>query len=85
MLENKLLVSFLIGLSSSLIYYYINNNSEDDSEDNEDEGKIGVYITIFIFTLIISYLIQIGYVSDKKTGGSVEPVIDGGQSYKAPF
>jgi len=82
MLENKLLVSFLIGLAISLVYYYINSNSE---EEIEEENKIGIYITVFIFSLVISYLVQIGYVTNKKTGGSVEPVIDGGQSYKAPF
>tara|TARA_Y100001958_G_C20941542_1_gene347765 strand:- start:234 stop:482 length:249 start_codon:yes stop_codon:yes gene_type:complete len=82
MLENKLLISFLIGLAISLVYYYINSNSE---EEIEEENKIGIYITVFIFSLVISYLVQIGYVTNKKTGGSVEPVIDGGQSYKAPF
>tara|TARA_B100001094_G_C18166106_1_gene792152 strand:+ start:241 stop:489 length:249 start_codon:yes stop_codon:yes gene_type:complete len=82
MLENKLLVSFLFGLIISLIYYYVNNNSEEE----KDESKIGIYLTIFIFTLIITYLIQIGYISNKKSGGSVsENIIDGGQSYKAPF
>jgi hypothetical protein len=82
MLENKLLVSFLIGLVITLIYYYISHKSNE--EDNYE--SIGIYLTIFIFILIITYLIQIGYISNKKSGGSVsENIIDGGQSYKAPF
>jgi uncharacterized membrane protein len=58
MLENKLLVSFLIGLVITLIYYYISHKSNEDTEYYE---SIGIYLTIFIFILIITYLIQIGY------------------------
>lgn len=81
MLENKLLISFLIGIISSFVYYYINR----DSEESEDE-QIGIYLTIFIVTLIVTYLIQIGFITSNKIGGSTsDNVIDGGQSYKAPF
>ena len=79
MIENKLLISFIISLLLTGIYYFLYKDS-----DNDDEIEIGLYLTIFISILIISYLIQIGYLSDKKSGGSIEIDSSGGQ-YKAPF
>ena len=81
MIENKLLISFIISLIISGIYYYL---YKDDNINEDGEINISIYVTIFIFTLVPIYLIQIGYLSDKKSGGSIEVDTSGGQ-YKAPF
>ena len=84
MIENKLLISFIISLIISGIYYYL---YKDDNINEDGEINIGIYVTIFIFTLVPIYLIQISYLSDKKSvGGSADIDISGGQSsYKPPF
>jgi len=79
MIENKLLISFILGSVITGVYYYLYKDFEDD-----DDVEIGFYLTMFVFILITSYLIQIGYLSDKKSGGSIEVDTSGGQ-YKAPF
>jgi len=79
MIENKLLISFILGSVITGVYYYLYKDLEDD-----DDVEIGFYLTMFVFILITSYLIQIGYLSDKKSGGSIEVDTSGGQ-YKAPF
>ena len=63
MIENKLLISFIISLIITCIYYYLYKDTDDDDDDG-----IGLYVTIFIFIHIISYLIQIAYSTNKKSG-----------------
>ena len=84
MIENKLLISFIISLIISGIYYFL---YKEDNTNEKGELNIGIYVTIFIFTLIPTYLIQISYLSNKKSsGGNIDIDISGGsQSYNPPF
>ena len=51
MIENKLLISFILGSVITGVYYYLYKDFEDD-----DDVEIGFYLTMFVFILIISYL-----------------------------
>ena len=84
MLENKLLISFIISSVITGIYHFLYRNNEEDNKDNRD---IGFYLIIFIFSLIIIYLAQIGYLPDKKSGGSNNDVglSSDRHNFKPPF
>lgn len=81
MIKNKLLISFIISLLITGIYYYLYKDTHTEDENNKE---IGIYVTIFISILIITYLIQIGYLSDKKVNKPISTEISGGE-YKPPF
>tara|TARA_B100000900_G_C20123659_1_gene530996 strand:- start:277 stop:531 length:255 start_codon:yes stop_codon:yes gene_type:complete len=84
MIENKLLISSIFGLIISGIYYYL---YKDDNTNEDGEINIGIFVTIFISVLVITYLIQIGYFPEKQSGGTISDLdISGGTpSYKPPF
>jgi len=83
MLENKLLISFIISSIITGIYYFLYK----DVETNDEKDNIGFYLVIFVFSLIILYLLQIGYLPEKFSGGgnTDTSTLSGGQNFKPPF